>query len=35
MIGAVETEVEIKVQETREAIQVQDIPQVCIVTIVK
>ena len=35
MIGVLETEVEIKVQETRETIQVQDIPQVCIVTIVK
>ena len=35
MIGVVGTEVEIKVQETRETIQVQDIPQVCIVTIVK
>ena len=35
MIGVVETKVEIKVQETRETIQVQDIPQVCIVTIVK
>ena len=35
MIGVVETEVEIRVQETRETIQVQDIPQVCIVTIVK
>ena len=35
MIGVVQTKVEIKVQETRETIQVQDIPQVCIVTIVK
>ena len=35
MIGVVETKVEIRVQETRETIQVQDIPQVCIVTIVK
>ena len=35
MIGGEETKVEIKVQETRETIQVQDIPQVCIVTIVK
>ena len=35
MIGVVETEVEIRVQETRETIQVQDIPQVCIVTIAK
>ena len=35
MIGVVETKVEIKIQETRETIQVQDIPQVCIVTIVK
>ena len=35
MIGVVGTKVEIRVQETRETIQVQDIPQVCIVTIVK
>ena len=35
MIGVVGTKVEIKVLETRETIQVQDIPQVCIVTIVK
>ena len=35
MIEAVETKVEIKIQETRGTIQVQDIPQVCIVTIVK
>ena len=35
MIGVVGTKVEIGVQETRETIQVQDIPQVCIVTIVK
>ena len=35
MIGVVGTRVEIRVQETRETIQVQDIPQVCIVTIVK
>ena len=35
MIGVVETKVEIKIQETRETIQVQDIPQVYIVTIVK
>ena len=35
MIGVVETKVEIKVQETRETIQVQGIPQVCIVIIVK
>ena len=35
MIGVVGIKVEIKVQETKETIQVQDIPQVCIVTIVK
>ena len=35
MIGVVGTKVETRVQETRETIQVQDIPQVCIVTIVK
>ena len=35
MIGVVEIKVGIKIQETRETIQVQDIPQVCIVTIVK
>ena len=35
MIEVVETKVEIKVQETRETIQAQDIPQVCIVIIVK
>ena len=35
MIGVVGTKVEIRVQETRETIQVQDIPQVCIVTIAK
>ena len=35
MIGVVETKVEIKVQETRETIQVQGIPQVCIVIIVR
>ena len=35
MIGVVGIKVEIRVQETRETIQVQDIPQVCIVTIVK
>ena len=35
MIGVVGTKVEIRVQEIRETIQVQDIPQVCIVTIVK
>ena len=35
MIEVVETKVEIKIQETRGTIQVQDIPQVCIVTIVK
>ena len=34
MIG-VGTKIEIKVQETREIIQVPDIPQVCIVTIAK
>ena len=35
MTGVVGTKVEIKVQETRETIQVQGIPQVCIVIIVK
>ena len=35
MSGVVETKVEIRVPETRETIQVQDIHQVCIVTIVK
>ena len=35
MIGVVGIKVEIRVQEIRETIQVQDIPQVCIVTIVK
>ena len=35
MIEVVETKVEIKIQETRGTIQVQDIPQVCFVTIVK
>ena len=35
MIEVVEIKVEIRVQETKETIQVQDIPQVCIVTIVK
>ena len=35
MIGVVETKVEIKIQETRGTIQVQDIPQVCFVIIVK
>ena len=35
MMGVVGTKVEIRVQETRETIQVPDIPQVCIVTIAK
>ena len=35
MIEIVETNVSIKIQETRGTIQVQDIPQVCFVTIVK
>ena len=35
MIEVVEIKVEIRVQEMEETIQVQDIPQVCIVTIVK
>ena len=35
MSGVVETKVEIRVPETRETIQVQDIHQVCIMTIVK
>ena len=35
MIGVVGTKVEIRVQEIRETIQVQDIPQVCIVSIVR
>ena len=35
MIGVVGIKVEIKVLETKETIQAQDIPQVCIVTIVK
>ena len=35
MIEVVETKVEIKIQETRGTIQVQDIPQVCFVIIVK
>ena len=35
MIEVVETKVEIKIQETRGTIQAQDIPQVCIVIIVK
>ena len=35
MIEVVKTKVEIKIQETRGTIQVQDIPQVCFVIIVK
>ena len=35
MIEVVGTKVEIRVQETKETIQAQDITQVCIVTIVK
>ena len=35
MIEVVETKVEIKIQETRGTIQVQDIPQVCFVIFVK
>ena len=35
IIAVVGIKVEIRVRETRETIQVQDIPQVCIVTIVK
>ena len=35
MIEVVEIKVEIRVQGIKETIQVQDIPQVCIVTIVK
>ena len=35
MIEVVETKVEIKIQETRGTIQVQDIPPVCFVIIVK
>ena len=35
MIEVVGIKVEIRVQETKETIQAQDIPQVCIVTIVK
>ena len=35
MIEVVETKVEIRIQETRGTIQVQDIPQVCFVIIVK
>ena len=35
MIEVVGIKVEIRVQEIKETIQVQDIPQVCIVTIVK
>ena len=35
MIEVVGTKVDIRVQEIKETIQVQDIPQVCIVTIVK
>ena len=35
VIEVVETKVEIKIQETRGTIQVQDIPQVCFVIIVK
>ena len=35
MIEVAGTKVEIRVQETRETIQAQDITQVCIVTIVK
>ena len=35
MIEVVETKVGIRIQETRGTIQVQDIPQVCFVIIVK
>ena len=35
MIEVVETKVEIKIQGTRGTIQVQDIPQVCFVIIIK
>ena len=35
MIEVVGIKVEIRVQEIKETIQVEDIPQVCIVTIVK
>ena len=35
IIEVVETKVEIKIQETRGTIQVQDIPQVCFVITVK